>query len=222
MNLIHEQETSSEKQEVLTHIIRQAIPPAKYYSAGSVDISKFRHAGFGASICTIFTEPIQNYASIYVQRQLNAALKGEGQDSDNLDLIDKIARHCNSSHLLKIAAEQESQKLYTAAYIYRKCLNAEVKKITVESFVINISADTLQLYVPEYDLELSVIINDQSLPGGQHIYDPVLNEMDIVWSDGDDNDKARQTLKHLSGVYINILVDMKVVKPVFQVELLKQ
>lgn len=222
MNLIHEQETSSEKQDTLIHIIRQAIPPAKYYSAGSVDISKFRHASFGASICTMFTEPIQNYASIHVQRQLNAALKGESQDSENFDLIDKVARHCNSSYLLKIAAEQESQKLYTAAYIYRQCLNAEIKKITLESFVIKINADTLHLYVPEYDLDLSVIINDQSLPGGHHIYDPILNEMDIVWSDGDDNDSAKQTLKHLSNIYISILVDMKVVKPVFQVELLKQ
>lgn len=220
--MIHEQEASSEKQDTLTHIIRQAIPPAKYYSAGSVDISKFCHVGYGASICTMFTEPIQNYASIHVQRQLNAALKGEGQDSENFDLIDKIARHCNSSYLLKIAAEQESQKLYTAAYIYRKCLNAEVKKITVESFVININADTLQLYVPEYDLDLSVIINDQSLPGGHHIYDPILNEMDITWPDGDDNDRAKQKLKHLSSVYISILVNMKVVKPVFQIELLKQ
>ncbi|KAI8645119.1 hypothetical protein BD408DRAFT_412276 [Parasitella parasitica] len=223
LDLVHEKETSTEKQETLVHIIHKAIPPERYYSAGSVDISKFRHAGSGASIYTVFTEPIRNYASIHVQRQLSAALKGEGQNSENFDLIDKTARHCNSSQMLKSAAEQESKRLYTAAYIYRQCLNLEVKKITVKSFVIKMSADALLLYVPEYDIELSVIVNDQSLPGGHHAYDPILNEMDIVWpDDAGYNDEAKQTLKFLSSVYISIVVDLKVAKPVFQVELFSQ
>ncbi|CEP06904.1 hypothetical protein [Parasitella parasitica] len=221
-DLVHEHETSTEKQDTLLHIIRQALPPGKYYSAGSVDISKFCHAGFGASIYTVFTEPIRNYASIHVQRQLSAALKGEGQDSENFDLIDKIARHCNSSQMLKTAAEQESKSLYTAAYIYRQCLNAEVKKITAESLVIKISADVVILYVPEYDIELSVVMNDQSLLGGHHAYDPILNKMDIVWPDDaacDDN--VNLTLKFLSSLHVSIIVDMKAAKPVLRVELLR-
>ncbi|KAK4521653.1 uncharacterized protein ATC70_004184 [Mucor velutinosus] len=224
LNLVKEQETSTEKQDTLVHMIRQAMPPSKYYSAGSVDISKFRHTSFGASIYTVFTEPTHNYASICVQRQLDAALKGEGQDSQNTDLVDKIARYCNSAHLLKMAAEQESKKLYTAAYIYRQCLNEEVKKITVDSFVTQLKADSLQLYVPEYDLELSVVINDQSLPGRQHKYDPVFHEMELAWSDNNngDEEQIKQTLKQLSRVAISILVDMKVIKPVFQVEILRQ
>ncbi|GAN04665.1 RNB-domain-containing protein [Mucor ambiguus] len=230
LNLAKEKETSTEKQDTLVHMIRRAIPLAKYYSAGSVDISKFRHTSFGASIYTVFTEPTHNYASIYIQRQLDAALKGEGQDSENYDLVDKIARHCNSAHLLKMAAEQESKKLYTAAYIYRQCLNEEVKKITVDSFVTQIKAGMLQLYVPEYDLELSVVINDQSLPGGQHTYDPVFQEMELTWSannsnntdEKDDEKQIKHTLKQLSCISISILVDMKAIKPVFQVEILKQ
>ncbi|KAL9554011.1 hypothetical protein MBANPS3_003023 [Mucor bainieri] len=232
LSLVKEKETSTEKQDTLIRMIRQAIPPAKYYSAGSVDISKFRHAGFGASIYTVFTEPTRNYASIYVQRQLDAALKGEGQDSENYDLVDKIARHCNSAQLLKMGAEQESKKLYTAAYIYRQCLNEEVKKITVDAFVTQIKADVVQLYVPEYDLELSVVLNDQSLPGGQHTYDPIFHEMELTWpadsssssstDEKDDTKQIKHTLKQLSGIAISILVDMKAVKPVFQVEILKQ
>lgn len=228
LDLAKEQETSTDKQDTLIHMICQAVPPAKYYSAGSVDISKFRHSSFGASIYTVFTEPTHNYASIYVQRQLDAALKGEGQDSENYNMAEKIARHCNSAHLLKTAAEQESKKLYTAAYIYRQCLNQEVKKIAVDSFVTQLKADALQLYVPEYDLELSVAINDQSLPGGQHRYDPILHEMVLCWPDNSDADekndskKVEHTLRQLSSVPISILVDMKAIKPVFQVEILKQ
>jgi len=222
LDLVKEQETSTEKQETLVHMIRQAIPPSKYYSAGSVDISKFRHTSFGASIYTVFTEPIHNYASIHVQRQLNAALKGEGQDSENFDLTDKVARHCNSAHLLKTAAEKESKKLYTAACIYRQCLNEEVKKMPVHSFVTQIKTDSLQLYVPEYDLELSVVLNDQSLPSGQHRYDALLNQVELSWLDDDDDKSNKCILRPLSNVSISILVDLKVIKPVFQVEILKQ
>jgi exoribonuclease R len=222
--LISTKETSTEKQETLTHIVRQALPTAKYFSAGSMDIAKYPHASFGASICTMFTEPLRNYASVYVQRQLNAALKGEEQDSDNFDVTDKIARHCNSSQLAKIAVEKDSNKLYTAAYIYRQCLNEEIKKMTVESFAIAFETDSVLLYLPEFDLELSVILNDASIPGTQHAYDSTLNEMKIVWSNdnGEEKDPAvTQTIQFLSSVYISIHVDMKVIRPLFQVELLR-
>lgn len=222
LKLISTKETSTEKQETLTHIVRQALPTAKYFSAGSVDIAKYPHTSFGASIYTIFTEPMRNYASIHVQRQLNAALKGEKQDSDNFDVIDKIARHCNSSQLAKIAAEKDSNKLYTTAYIYRQCLNAETKKMTVESFAISFQADSIVLYLPEFDLELSVELNNVSIPGAKHVYDSTLNEMNLVWSnDDEEKDTATQTIQFLSRVDISIHVDMKVVRPLFEVELLR-
>lgn len=228
LKLVEEKETAFGKQEALEYVIRQATPTSKYFSAGSLDISKYQHAGFGASICTMFTEPLHNYASVHVQRQLTAALKGEEQDSDNFDVIDKIARHCNSSHLSKTAAEQDSKKLYTAAYIYRQCLNAEVKKVYVEAFAIHFDTDLVHLYIPEYDLELPVVMNEKSVPGGHHVYDSTLNEMEIIWQqkitaddEREEEDVIIQRLKFLSSVEIGIRVDMKVVRPIFEIEFLK-
>jgi protein SSD1 len=219
LTLISTKETSTEKQETLAHLVRKALPSAKYFSAGSVDIAKYPHASLGASIYTMFTEPMRNYASVHVQRQLSAALKGEEQDSDNFDVIDKIARHCNSSQLSKIAAEKDSNKLYTAAYIYRQCLNDGVKKMTVESFAIAFDTDSVLLYLADFDLELTVVLNDMSTPGAQHVYDSNLNQMKLVWSKDDEN-AVTQIIQFLSKVHISIHVDMKVVRPLFEVELL--
>lgn len=221
IKLIKEKEPSKEKQEALLHIIRQTIPIDKYFSAGSLDIVKYRHFGFGAPICTVFTEPIHNYASIYVQRQLCDALKGMEQEDDNFDPIDKIARHCNSSHLNKIAAEQDCKKLYTAAYIYRQYLDTNIKNIIIEALVIQFGIDSLRLYIPEYDIELSVVLNESSIPGAQYKYDSSMNEMDIVWQAKDGEEIVTQKLKFLSSIGISIHVDMKVVRPIFEVQILK-
>lgn len=215
--MAEEKEPSIEKRQALVHVIRQSTPNSKYFSAGSLDIAKYLHAGFGASICTMFTEPIHNYASIHVQRQLCESLKGIEQENDNFDVIDKIARHCNSSNLSRIAAEQDSKKLYTAAYIYRQHLDTELESTNVEAYVIHFDMDSVHIYIPEFDLELPVEMNGISIPGGQHEYNSALNEMNIIWS-GKDNQK----LKFLSSIDISISVDMKVVRPVFKIEILKQ
>ncbi|GAA5806252.1 hypothetical protein HPULCUR_011783 [Helicostylum pulchrum] len=223
IKLIKEKEISKEKQEALLHIIRHTTPASKYFSAGSVDIAKYRHFGFGAPICTVFTEPIHNYASIYVQRQLCDALKGMEQEDDNFDHIDKIARHCNSSQLNKKAAEQDCKKLYTAAYIYRQYLDTDIKNIIIEALVIQFGIDSLRLYIPEYDLELSVVLNESSVPGAKYKYDSTMNEMDIVWraDEEEEEETVTQRLKFLSSVGISINVNMKVVRPLFKIEILK-
>lgn len=217
LKLIGEGEPSTEKQDTLLHVIRQCTPPSKYFSAGSLDISKYRHAGFGAAMCTMFTEPIHNYASIHAQRQLVSALKGKEQESENFDQIDKIARHCNSALLAKLSAEQESKKLYTAAYIYRQCLDTESKKMTVKAYAIQFDSDVVHLYIPEFDVEIPVVLNEKTLHKGEHSYDATLHEMRISW-----DETNHTTLKFLSSVDISIHVDMKTVRPVLEIEILHE
>lgn len=198
LKLIKENEPSVEKQDTLLHVIRQCTPPSKYFSAGSLDISKYRHAGFAAAMCTLFTEPIHNYASIHAQRQLASALVGEEQESENFDAIDKIARHCNSALLAKLSAEQESKKLYTAAYIYRQCLDTESKKMTVEAYTVHFDNDVLHLYIPEFDVEIPVTL-DESL-----------------------QQQKGDMIQFMSRVDIRIHVDMKTVRPVLDIEIIHE
>ncbi|OBZ83949.1 hypothetical protein A0J61_08000 [Choanephora cucurbitarum] len=186
---IQTKETNMARQQTMMHLVQAAMPPPKYFSAGSLDISKYHHFSFGTPICTVFTEPSQQYASIYVQRQLNAALKGEVQASDQVDPIDKIARHCNSSYLAKVAAEQDSKKLFVAAYIYRECSNTDSGKLSTEAFVISVEREMMTLYLPEFDLSLQV-----------------------------SNDFGYEHPLFLSRLFVHLHVDMRAIRPNFIVE----
>ncbi|KAI7907659.1 uncharacterized protein BX663DRAFT_7164 [Cokeromyces recurvatus] len=234
LKLTQETELSVEKQQVLNYIIQQAIPSPKFFSAGSLDISKYKHYGFGASICTLFTEPFKSYASIHVQRQLNAVLRGEAQQEDdvNFDTIDKIARHCNASYLSKLAAERESRKLYTEAYIHTQCLSTggdddkKKRRMIMTSYIIGLDNDLIQLYIPDYGLEIPIILDEKSIPGAvDHIYDSILNEMKIIWKRYDTTttspDEEVQILKFLSPVEISVHIDMKSIRPLFEIELMR-
>lgn len=205
---------STDKQFALTHMIRKLIPASKYFSAGGLDISKYQHYGYGSLICTVFTDPFRNYAAIHVQRQLSAALKGEEQESENFDEIDRIARHCNASQLSRIAAEQDSKKLYIAAYIYRQCLSTDEKKLQVDAVVVGLNEDSVDLYIPDYDLEINVAVNEHSVPKAQYNYDSSLNLFTIRWEHNDE-----QVVAFLSEIQIHIRVDMKVIRPVYEIEL---
>ncbi|KAI7888225.1 uncharacterized protein EV154DRAFT_469247 [Mucor mucedo] len=216
LKLVSERELSLEKRQALVHIIRQNTPGSIYFSAGAIDIVKFPHAGYGVSLFTVFTEPIHNYASIFVQRQLSEALKGIEQDNANFDAIDKIARHCNSTNRFKATAEQDSRKLYTAAYIYRQHLDTDQESTHVEAYVMYFGVDSIIVYIPEFDLELPIELNEISIPGGQHEYDSKMNKMNIEWSNGD-----KQSLKFMSSIELNISVDLKVVRPIFKAEIIK-
>ncbi|KAI8378378.1 hypothetical protein BD560DRAFT_421976 [Blakeslea trispora] len=196
IEMIQSKETNMARQQTMMHLVQAAIPLPKYFSAGSLDISKYHHFSFGTSICTIFTEPNHNYASIFAQRQLNATLKGEKQESDQVDAIDRIARHCNSSHRAKVSAEQDSKKLFVAAYIYRECSNTESNKLSTEAFVISVERGTTTLYLPEFDLELQVALNN-------------------------DFSHENQTISFASRIFVQIHVDMRAIRPNFIVELIE-
>ena len=212
--LIKEKETSTEKQEALLYLVRQCIPPSKYFSAGSLDITKYHHAEFGASMCTLFTNPLHNYGAITAQRQLCKALKGEQQEDTNFDMIDKIARHCNSAQLAKLSAEQDSRKLYTAAYIYRQCLDTEVKQAKMEALVVQLGSNQLLLYIPKFGVEMPVSLNETSTSGAQHTYDSTSNQVRLVW------ETKEKVISFLSSLTISIYVDMKAVQPVIEIQIL--
>ncbi|KAI9260737.1 hypothetical protein BDA99DRAFT_513059 [Phascolomyces articulosus] len=54
-----------------------------YFCSGNMDIAQYEHHPYGASLYTVFAEPLHQYACIAVQRQLHAALKGGEKESNH-------------------------------------------------------------------------------------------------------------------------------------------
>lgn len=218
-----QKEPDSEKQQALKYMVLKELPRSIFYSAGSIDISKYQHFEYDAPLYTIFTEPTHTYASIIAQRQLTMALKGGKQIIEDYDMIDKIARHCNATLVAKQSAEQESKRLYIAAYIYRQSLeDMKTKKVKSQCIVIGFeSPNILFLYFPKYDLELPIACNENSMPGSnanQGVFDPELKQMCLTWNI--DKRTFAQKIEFLSKISVNLYVDMQTVRPLFFVELL--
>ncbi|CAO3680858.1 unnamed protein product [Rhizopus stolonifer] len=216
-----EKEVDPKRQQALKYIISQGLPKPEFYSAGSIDISKYQHFSLGAPIYTLFTEPLMNYASIIAQRQLTMVLQGGQQRDDQCDMVDKIARQCNSMSLAKRSAERESKRLYTAAFIYRQSLkNMKNKRVKSQSIVIGFEKDTLLLYFPEFDIELSAICNQDTMPGhdlNKGAYDTELKKMCLTWN----NKKSFvQKVGFLSILWVYLHVDMQTTRPLFFVEII--
>ncbi|CEG64521.1 hypothetical protein RMATCC62417_01478 [Rhizopus microsporus] len=186
-------------------LMNYGFPKSKFFSAGSADIAKYKHFMYGAPLYALFTEPTRGQ-----------------QETDNFDAIDKVARHCNATLAAKHSAEQESKRLYTAAFIYRQSLkDMRNKNVEAECLVVGFQApDIMFLYFPTYDLELPVACNEKSMPGhasNKGIYDADKQKMTLTWH-SDKNDV--QTVSFLSTVSVQLSVDMQAATPVFFVKLL--
>jgi hypothetical protein len=92
----------------------------------------------------------------------------------------------------------------------------------LRAYVLGIHTETtILIYIPEFDLEMPLILNETSLPGHpkNHCdYDNALHKMKVIWYNNDQ--ETVQVLEFLSVVDVCIGADMKVVKPVLLVELL--
>ncbi|KAF7728751.1 hypothetical protein EC973_005589 [Apophysomyces ossiformis] len=220
-----------DKREAIRFLLQKMLPPAKYFCAGSLDIAKYRHFSSGASLFTIFTEPLHNYASIVVQRQLDAALKGDSLHMSN-DTVDKIARQCNAKQAAKQAASQSSIHLYTTAHVYRQGLNTSAA-VTQQAIVTCIKPKALELYLPEYHLELSVPMPSMATTEhGVELISKTPTHDTVVVTEKDDltlqidtqkeerkQQEARQKVTFLSRIDVLVTADIKTSRPALEIEL---
>ena len=166
-----------------------------------MDIARYEHHPYAAPLYTVFVEPLHRYACIAVQRQLHIALNTSisnsssnntvtnEDDDDNsnsnkkdIDMIDKLARHCNAKEYARDTAYEQSVSLYNAAYIYRQCLDRKqtslIKKATVLS--LQPSQHSITVFIPDYGITKEInLAHDKDI---QTInYNPKNDIMELVW-----------------------------------------
>lgn len=84
--------------QIIHLLFQKAIPRAKYFCAGMLDIAKYQHYALNAPLYTHFTSPIRRYADIIVHRQLESILQAAGSEpkfSMDRDSVAKVAQQCN-------------------------------------------------------------------------------------------------------------------------------
>ncbi|KAI7853556.1 hypothetical protein BDC45DRAFT_148338 [Circinella umbellata] len=141
-----------------------------YFCSGNMDITRYEHYPYAAPLYTVFSEPLHRYGCIAVQRQLHSVLdkstssiaknKAINEDDDdnsnsnkrNIDMIDKLARHCNAKEYARDTAYEQSVFLYNAAYIYRQCLDKKQPFLIKEATVLSLqpSHHSIVVSIPDY------------------------------------------------------------------------
>ncbi|KAI9498817.1 hypothetical protein BDB00DRAFT_799626 [Zychaea mexicana] len=167
-----------------------------YFCSGNVDIARYQHHSYAASLYTVFAEPLHKYACIVVQRQLHAALKREKDGSSStttnssddsqgsnkeMDTIDKLARHCNAKEFARDSAYEHSVALYIAAYIYRQSLDKKEKSLLQQATIVSLQPPySLIIFISEYGLEKEIhILNCKDIHTVS--FDPATDTMQLIW-----------------------------------------
>jgi protein SSD1 len=114
--------TDKEVAYCLAMLEKKALPAARYFCTGMLDVAKYSHWALNAPLYTHFTSPIRRYADVLVHRMLDACLTSPNPGNDvkfhmDRDQIAKCAQHCNMKRSSARLAEDQSAHLHLSLLV---------------------------------------------------------------------------------------------------------
>ncbi|PFX23563.1 Exosome complex exonuclease RRP44 [Stylophora pistillata] len=134
---------------------------AVYFCSGMLPEEEFQHYGLATPIYTHFTSPIRRYSDILVHRLLAVAIGALDSYPDLLskDKTQKLCNHLNFRHKMAQYASRDSIDLHCQLFFQGKAIEE------VEAFVLFVRKNALQVLIPKYGLEGTVLLNKEDGPG---------------------------------------------------------
>uniref|UniRef100_A0A914CRX0 Protein DIS3 homolog n=1 Tax=Acrobeloides nanus TaxID=290746 RepID=A0A914CRX0_9BILA len=139
---------------MLRMLTTRCMTQAVYFPAGTLPHTLYIHYGLAARVYTHFTSPIRRYADIMVHRLLATVINADKVHPAMLDRkrLVKQTDNMNYRHRQAQYASRASTLLNT-----HLMLKANPEKNPLDSFVIGIRKNGLQVMVPKYGLETVII-----------------------------------------------------------------
>uniref|UniRef100_A0AAX7TLQ7 DIS3-like exonuclease 2 n=1 Tax=Astatotilapia calliptera TaxID=8154 RepID=A0AAX7TLQ7_ASTCA len=112
-------EYTSARKEVLTHMCSRPMQMALYFCTGVVkEEQNFKHYALNVPLYTHFTSPIRRYADIIVHRLLaQKSLKHRSQSILSTAEVEKQASHCNDKKALSKKVQELSSELFFGVFV---------------------------------------------------------------------------------------------------------
>ncbi|XP_006787019.1 DIS3-like exonuclease 2 isoform X2 [Neolamprologus brichardi] len=111
-------EYTSARKEVLTHMCSRPMQMALYFCTGVVkEEQNFKHYALNVPLYTHFTSPIRRYADIIVHRLLASSLKCGPRISLSTAEVEKQASHCNDKKALSKKVQELSSELFFGVFV---------------------------------------------------------------------------------------------------------
>lgn len=167
--------------QIMHLLFQKALPRAKYFCAGMLDIAKYHHYALNAPLYTHFTSPIRRYADIIVHRQLESILQAAGSEpkfSMDRDSVAKVAQQCNmyvkqvkfmryvlmfcySKKESALLAQEQSAHLFLCLLI--SDLTQRYGPVIRQAKVVNVLEAAFDVFVSEFGIEKRVHIDQMPI-----------------------------------------------------------
>uniref|UniRef100_A0A7N6C109 DIS3-like exonuclease 2 n=1 Tax=Anabas testudineus TaxID=64144 RepID=A0A7N6C109_ANATE len=173
-------EYSSARKEVLTHMCSRPMQMALYFCTGVLKEEQlFKHYALNVPLYTHFTSPIRRYADIIVHRLLASSLRLSTQQ------VEKQAAHCNDKKMLSKRVQELSSDLFFGVFV------KECGPLDSEAMVMGVLDQSFDVLVLRYGVQKRIYCKSVAgLDSFHHRKVGKKSELTLVWA-AEDPEKPR-------------------------------
>ncbi|CAN9503072.1 unnamed protein product [Ophioblennius macclurei] len=145
---IGDDEYSSARKEVLTHMCSRPMQMAQYFCTGVVDDEKlYKHYALNVPLYTHFTSPIRRYADVIVHRLLASSLSCGPRLQLSTAEVEKQASHCNDKKTVSKRVQELSSELFFGVFV------KECGPLDSEAMVMGVLDQSFDVLVLRYGVQ---------------------------------------------------------------------
>uniref|UniRef100_A0A7N6A8S7 DIS3-like exonuclease 2 n=1 Tax=Anabas testudineus TaxID=64144 RepID=A0A7N6A8S7_ANATE len=189
-------EYSSARKEVLTHMCSRPMQMALYFCTGVLKEEQlFKHYALNVPLYTHFTSPIRRYADIIVHRLLASSLRLSTQQ------VEKQAAHCNDKKMLSKRVQELSSDLFFGVFV------KECGPLDSEAMVMGVLDQSFDVLVLRYGVQKRIYCKSVAgLDSFHHRKVGKKSELTLVWA-AEDPEKPR--VEQVISVFTLVEVQLK-------------
>ncbi|XP_061588980.1 DIS3-like exonuclease 2 [Cololabis saira] len=202
--VLGDDEYTSARREVLTHMCSRPMQMALYFCSGAVKEEQFfKHYALNVPLYTHFTSPIRRYADIIVHRLLASSLNCGPHLGLSTEEIRKQASHCNDKKTASKRAHELSTDLFFGVFV-KEC--GPLESVAMVMGVLDQSFDVL---VHQYGVQKRIYCKSvDGLLSFQHRKVGMRSEITLVWAPEDLEDPpVEQVISIFSLVDVQLKAD---------------
>uniref|UniRef100_A0A7N8Y1A7 DIS3-like exonuclease 2 n=1 Tax=Mastacembelus armatus TaxID=205130 RepID=A0A7N8Y1A7_9TELE len=147
-NTLGDDEYSSARKEVLTHMCSRPMQMALYFCTGVLKEEQvFKHYALNVPLYTHFTSPIRRYADIIVHRLLASSLNCGPHLGLSTEEVEKQASHCNNKKTVSKRVQELSTELFFGVFV------KECGPLDSEAMVMGVLDQSFDVLVLRYGVQ---------------------------------------------------------------------
>uniref|UniRef100_A0A3Q1FN38 DIS3-like exonuclease 2 n=1 Tax=Acanthochromis polyacanthus TaxID=80966 RepID=A0A3Q1FN38_9TELE len=189
-------EYTSARKEVLTHMCSRPMQMALYFCAGALKQEQFfKHYALNVPLYTHFTSPIRRYADIIVHRLLASSLRL------STDEVQKRASHCNDKKTVSKRVQELSSELFFGVFV------KECGPLDSEAMVMGVLDQSFDVLVLRYGVQKRIYCKSiAGLDTFHHRKVGKKSELTLLWTP---EDLERTPVEQVISIFTLVEVQLK-------------